>query len=138
MIKKVLIMGAAGRDFHNFQVLFKDNPQFQVMAFTAAQIPLIDHRLFPLELAGSLYPEGIPIYPEAELEGLIHAYQIDLVVFSYSDISHIDLMHRASRVMAAGADFTLPGATRTMLRSRRPVIAISGRAHRLRQIADYP
>ncbi len=125
MIKKVLIMGAAGRDFHNFQVLFKDNPQFQVMAFTAAQIPLIDHRLFPLELAGSLYPEGIPIYPEAELEGLIRAYQIDQVVFSYSDISHIDLMHRASRVMAAGADFTLPGATRTMLRSRRPVIAVA-------------
>ncbi len=124
MAKKILIMGAAGRDFHNFNVLFKDNPQFQVMAFTAAQIPLIDHRLFPLELAGSLYPAGIPVYPEAELEGLIRDYQINLVVFSYSDISHVELMHLASRVTAAGADFTLPGATRTMLRSRRPVISV--------------
>jgi len=109
MAKKVIIMGAAGRDFHNFQLYFKDNPSYQVVAFTAAQIPAIHGRVFPPELAGALYPEGIPVYPEEELETLIRSHTVDLVVFSYSDISHVEVMHRASLVMAAGADFMLPG-----------------------------
>jgi predicted GTPase len=125
MPTKILIMGAAGRDFHNFNLLFKDKPHFQVMAFTATQIPLIADRLFPPELAGSLYPAGIPIHPEALLEELIRDLRIDQVVFSYTDISHIELMHRASRVMAAGAHFLLPGTTPTMLVSGRPVIAVT-------------
>jgi predicted GTPase len=124
MAKKVVIMGAAGRDFHNFQLYFKDNPSYQVVAFTAAQIPAIHGRVFPPELAGSLYPEGIPVYPEEELETLIRSHAVDLVVFSYSDISHVEVMHRASLVMAAGADFMLPGALRTMLQSSKPVIAV--------------
>lgn len=90
MRKNVLIMGAAGRDFHNFNLLFKDNPNYRVRAFTATQIPLIAERFFAQELAGSLYPAGIPIYPEEELAGLIRNYSIDLVVFSYSDISHVE------------------------------------------------
>jgi len=124
MAKKVVIMGAAGRDFHNFQLYFKDNPSYQVVAFTAAQIPAIHGRVFPPELAGSLYPEGIPVYPEEELETLIRSHAVDPVVFSYSDISHVEVMHRASLVMAAGADFMLPGALRTMLQSSKPVIAV--------------
>jgi predicted GTPase len=124
MAKKVVIMGAAGRDFHNFQLYFKDNPSYQVVAFTAAQIPAIHGRVFPPELAGALYPEGIPVYPEEELETLIRSHTVDLVVFSYSDISHVEVMHRASLVMAAGADFMLPGALRTMLQSSKPVIAV--------------
>jgi len=124
MAKKVIIMGAAGRDFHNFQLYFKDNPSYQVVAFTAAQIPAIHGRVFPPELAGALYPEGIPVYPEEELETLIRSHTVDLVVFSYSDISHVEVMHRTSLVMAAGADFMLPGALRTMLQSSKPVIAV--------------
>jgi len=100
MIEKVIIVGAAGRDFHNFNVYFKDNPRYQVIAFTAAQIPNIERRIFPPELAGAHYPTGIPIYPEAEMASLIREHHIDLVAFSYSDISHVEVMHRASVAMA--------------------------------------
>lgn len=124
MIEKVIIMGAAGRDFHNFNVYFKNNPRYQVVAFTATQIPDIEDRLFPAQLAGSRYPDGIPIYPEEELVELIRAHTIDLVAFSYSDIAHTELMHKASAAMAAGADFILIGATYTMLRSVKPVVAV--------------
>jgi predicted GTPase len=120
----MIIVGAAGRDFHNFNVYFKDNPRYRVVAFTAAQIPSIERRLFPPELAGEQYPEGIPIYPEADMAPLIRECRIDLVAFSYSDISHVEVMHRASRVMAEGADFILLGATYTMLKANKPVIAV--------------
>ena len=124
MVEKVIIMGAAGRDFHNFNVYFRDNPRYQIIAFTAAQIPRIEGRLYPPELAGSLYPEGIPIYPEAQLNDLIREHQVDLVALSYSDIPHMEVMHKASGVMAGGADFILIGATYTMLRSNKPVVAV--------------
>ncbi len=124
MPKRIIIMGAAGRDFHNFNLYFKDNPDYRVAAFTAAQIPLVHDRIYPPEMAGSLYPEGIPFYPEEDLERLVRDQGIDLVVFSYSDVPHVEVMHKASRVMAAGADFLLPGAARTMLTSSRPVIAV--------------
>jgi predicted GTPase len=124
MPKKVIIMGAAGRDFHNFNLYFKDNPHYQVMAFTAAQIPLLPERIYPPTLAGSLYPEGIPFYPEEELAGLIRDHAVDLVVFSYSDVPHVEVMHKASLVMAAGADFLLPSAAKTMLDAVKPVIAV--------------
>lgn len=121
---RVVIMGAAGRDFHNFNVRFRDNPGYRVMAFTAAQIPNIADRLYPASLAGSLYPSGIPIYPEQELDRLIRAHHIELVVFAYSDISHEALMQQASRVLAAGADFSLLGPRSTMLSARKPVVSI--------------
>ena len=124
MAKKVIIMGAAGRDFHNFNLLFKDNPAYRVTAFTAAQIPLVHDRLYPPELAGSLYPQGIPFYPEEDLVPLIRDHRVELVVFSYSDVAHVELMHKASLVMAAGADFLLPGIAQTMLQSQKPVIAV--------------
>jgi predicted GTPase len=124
MIKKVIIMGAAGRDFHNFNLLFKDSPQHRVMAFTAAQIPLVHDLVYPPELAGPLYPQGIPFHPEEELEALIREHRVDLVVFSYSDVAHVEVMHKASLVAAAGADFLLPGAAPTMLAAARPVIAV--------------
>ena len=124
MKEKVLIMGAAGRDFHNFNVYFKDNIRYEVIAFTAAQIPNIEGRHYPPELAGDLYPKGIPIYPEDQLTELIREHTIDLVAFSYSDVPHTEVMHKASLVMAGGSDFTLIGATYTMLRSRKPVIAV--------------
>jgi predicted GTPase len=124
MIEKVIIMGAAGRDFHNFNVYFKDNPRYNVVAFTAAQIPNIEGRCYPPELSGKYYPEGIPIYPESDLSELIREHQVDLVAFSYSDITHVELMHKASMSMAEGADFILIGATYTMLRSRKPVVAV--------------
>jgi predicted GTPase len=124
MTKKVIIMGAAGRDFHNFNLLFKDNPLCRVVAFTAAQIPLGHDRLYPPELAGSLYPEGIPFYPEEDLEGLVRDHRVDLVVFSYSDVAHVEVMHKASKVAAAGADFLIPGAAQTMLFAAKPVIAV--------------
>ncbi|UCF56040.1 MAG: GTPase, partial [Deltaproteobacteria bacterium] len=104
MIEKVIIMGAAGRDFHNFNVYFKDNPRYKVIAFTAAQIPRIEGRLYPPELSGKLYPEGIPIYTETELADLIRQYEVDLVAFSYSDVPHVEVMHKASIAMAEGAD----------------------------------
>lgn len=124
MVEKVLIVGAAGRDFHNFNVYFKQNPRYRVVAFTATQIPNIERRRFPAELAGDLYPEGIPIHPESDMARLIVELRIDLVAFSYSDVSHADVMHRAAIAMAHGADFMLIGATYTMLRSRKPVVAV--------------
>ncbi len=124
MVEKVIIMGAAGRDFHNFNVYFRENPRYEVIAFTAAQIPKIEERLYPPGLAGKRYPNGIPIYPEAQLAELITKHRVDLVVFSYSDVPHVEVMHKASIAMAEGADFTLIGAPYTMLTSQKPVLAV--------------
>jgi len=124
MIEKVIIMGAAGRDFHNFNVYFKDNAHYRVIAFTAAQIPDIEKRLFPAELSGKFYQQGIPIYPEDHLADLIRDHNVDLVAFSYSDVPHAEVMHKASLVMAEGADFILIGATYTMLKSQKKVVAV--------------
>ena len=124
MVEKVIIMGAAGREFHNFNVYFRDKSRYKVIGFTAAQIPTIEGRLYPPELAGELYPEGIPIHPEAQLAELIQMHKVDLVVFSYSDVPHVEVMHKASIAMAQGADFILIGATYTMLKSEKPVVAI--------------
>jgi predicted GTPase len=121
--RRVIIMGAAGRDFHNFNVFFRDDPSYDVVAFTATQIPGIADRKYPSELAGSLYPEGIPIYPEPKLEQLISDLNVDEVVFSYSDVSHETVMHDASRALAAGATFTLLGPKDTTLKSSVPVVA---------------
>jgi predicted GTPase len=121
---RVIIMGAAGRDFHNFNCCFRNNGTFQVMAFTAAQIPYISTRRYPAHLAGPLYPQGIPIHPEEELAELIRNLAIDQVVFAYSDISHTELMHIASQVLACGADFRLIGPAATMLKSSRPVVSV--------------
>ena len=117
-------MGAAGRDFHNFNVSFKDNEDYEVVAFTATQIPNIDDRKYPSELAGRLYPDGITIYDEKELTKLIKNHRIDEVVFSYSDVSHEYVMHKTSEVQAAGANFIILGAGQTMLKSKVPVIAV--------------
>ena len=124
MIENVIIMGAAGRDFHNFNVYFKDNPRYNVIAFTAAQIPDIAGRLYPPELAGKSYPDGISIYPEDELAELIRKHKVDLVAFSYSDVPHVDVMHKASLAMAEGADFILIGAPYTMLKSKKTIVAV--------------
>ena len=138
---KVVIMGAAGRDFHNFNVYFRDNPAFQVVAFTATQIPHIAGRAYPSTLAGSLYPNGIPIFPESELPKLIREHQINQVIFAYSDISHETVMHRASIALAAGADFRLLGPRATMLKSVKPVVAVcavrtgSGKSQTTRAVA---
>ena len=121
---RVLIMGAAGRDFHNFNVLFRGNPDYRVVGFTAAQIPNIDDRVYPPALAGALYPSGIPIHAEQDLDRLIRTQHVERVVFSYSDISHEALMQHASRVMAAGADFWLAGPQSTMLMAKKPVVSI--------------
>ncbi|MBI5307345.1 MAG: GTPase [Planctomycetes bacterium] len=122
--KKVIIMGAAGRDFHNFNVCFRDNPAFEVVAFTATQIPNIAGRQYPPSLAGRLYPRGIPIEPEQKLVSLIKDHQADEVVFSYSDVSHEYVMHKACLVNAAGAQFTFLGARQTMVKGIKPVIAV--------------
>ncbi len=122
--KSVIIMGAAGRDFHNFNVCFKDNENYEVVAFTATQIPNIADRKYPSELAGKLYPEGIAIYDEKELIGLIKEYKVDDVVFSYSDVPYEYVMHKASEVQAAGASFVIMGAEQTMLKSKVPIIAV--------------
>lgn len=122
--RKVIIMGAAGRDFHNFNMRFKDNENYEVVAFTATQIPDIEGRIFPVELAGKRYPNGIPIYPEDDLKELIAKYEVDEVVFSYSDISHEYVMHKACMISVLGADFVLLSAQNTMLKSTKPVIAI--------------
>ena len=123
-MKKLLILGAAGRDFHNFNVVFRNNLDYHVVAFTATQIPDIAGRCYPPELAGRLYPEGIPIFEEKDLEQLIAEYEVDSVVFSYSDISHQNLMHLASRTLAAGADFWLLGTEHTQIDSTAPVISV--------------
>jgi predicted GTPase len=122
--KKILILGAAGRDFHNFNVIFRGNPEYNVVGFTATQIPGIADRRYPAELAGQLYPAGIPIFDEKDLETLIETHEVDAVVFSYSDISHQNLMHIGSRVIASGADFWLLGAERTQIEATVPVISI--------------
>lgn len=123
-VEKVLIAGAAGRDFHDFNTCFRDNPAYQVVGFTATQIPNIEGRQYPAELAGTLYPQGIPIYPESDLESLIRQHQIDRVIFSYSDVSHEYVMHLGSRVLAAGASYELLSPRRTMLKSSKPVVSI--------------
>ena len=123
-MKKVIIMGAAGRDFHNFNTYFRDNPNFQVVAFTASQIPDIEGRKYPSSLAGKLYPDGIPIYAEEELEALIKKHGATKVYFSYSDVSHEYVMHKASQVQAAGASFVLLGPVDTMVKSKKPVVSV--------------
>lgn len=122
--RRVLIVGAAGRDFHNFNVKYRDDPSFEVVAFTATQIPGIEDRTYPAELAGSLYPDGIPIHPESDLEKLIRGLAVDEVVFSYSDISHNAVMHLGSRTLAAGADYVLLGPGSTALKPEIPCVAV--------------
>ena len=124
-MKRVIIMGAGGRDFHDFNVALRDDADLEVIAFTATQIPGIDDRIYPASLAGPRYPEGIPIRPEHELTELIRRHEVDEVVLAYSDLRHEDVMHKASIVLAAGADFTLMGPRATMLRSSRPVVAVT-------------
>jgi predicted GTPase len=123
--KRVVIAGAAGRDFHDFNVVFRDDPAFEVVAFTATQIPGIAGRRYPVPLAGGLYPRGIPIEPESELEAICRREGVGLVVFAYSDVTHAHVMHLGSRALACGADFALLGPERTMLAAHRPVIAVS-------------
>ncbi len=141
MTIRTIIMGAAGRDFHNFNVFFRDNSEYQVVAFTATQIPNIEGRRYPAELAGSLYPEGIPIYPESELVNLIHDLGADQVVFAYSDVSHEYVMHKASQVLAAGADFRLMGVRDTQIKSSKPVVSVcavrtgSGKSQTTRRVS---
>jgi predicted GTPase len=122
--RRVLIAGAAGRDFHDFNVLYRHDPACEVVAFTAAQIPGIARRRYPPSLAGALYPEGIPIVPESELEALARAQGVDEVVLAYSDLAHAQAMHLASRALACGADFVLPGPRRTMLQAPVPAVAV--------------
>jgi len=123
-MKKVIVMGAAGRDFHNFNTYFRDNPNFQVVAFTATQIPDIEGRKYPPALAGRLYPDGIPIHAEDELDALIRKHGVTKVYFSYSDVAHEDVMHKASQVQAAGASFVLLGPRDTMIKSKKPVVSV--------------
>ncbi len=123
-MRKLIIMGAGGRDFHNFNVAFRGDPDTEVVAFTAAQIPGIDDRVYPAALAGPRYPAGIPVRPESDLPALVREHAVDEVVFAYSDVSHEEVMHHASIAIAAGADFTLMGTRSTMLRSDKPVVAV--------------
>jgi predicted GTPase len=139
---RVLILGAAGRDFHNFNVYFRGNNEYEVVAFTATQIPNIEGRVYPASLAGELYPEGIPIHPEEELEELINQFDIQQAIFAYSDVSHEYVMHIASRVLASGADFRLMGLKTTQLKSSKPVVAVcaartgSGKSQTSRYISN--
>jgi predicted GTPase len=139
---RVLIMGAAGRDFHNFNVYFRHKADYQVVAFTATQIPNIDGRVYPPQLAGELYPAGIPIYPETDLLGLIKEKQVDQVIFAYSDVTHEYVMHQASTVLAAGVDFRLMGGDSTMVKSSKPVVSIcairtgSGKSQTTRRVCE--
>ncbi len=140
--QRILIMGAAGRDFHNFNTYFRDNPSYEVVAFTATQIPNIEGRIYPPELAGSAYPKGIPIYPEAQLEELIREHRIDQVIFAYSDVPHEYVMHKASKVLAVGPDFRLMGTHNTQVKSVKPVIAVcavrtgSGKSQTSRKVTE--
>jgi len=140
-MKKVIIMGAAGRDFHNFNVYFRKNPAYKVVAFTATQIPDIEGRKYPAELAGKFYPKGIPIYSEADLTSLIKEHKVDDVHFAYSDVAHEYVMDKASQVMAAGANFVLLGPDDTMIKSRKPVVSVcavrtgSGKSQTSRKVA---
>ncbi len=142
MAQRALILGAAGRDFHNFNTYFRDNPDFDVVAFTAAQIPDIDGRTYPAELAGPRYPDGIPIEPEEDFERLVRDLKVDVVVFSYSDVSHEQVMHLGSRAIAAGADYLLLGTRHTMVKSVKPLIAVcaartgSGKSQTSRRVAE--
>ncbi len=124
MATRVIIMGAAGRDFHNFNTVFRSDPSFEIVAFTATQIPNIDGRRYPPELAGTRYPQGIPIHPESDLTRLIGELRADQVVFAYSDVSHETVMHKASAVLAAGADFRLIGPNASMIKSKVPVVSV--------------
>jgi predicted GTPase len=140
--QRIIIMGAAGRDFHNFNTYFRGNKAYEVVAFTATQIPNIEGRTYPAELAGDLYPKGIPIHPEEELVDLIQKHAIDQVVFSYSDIPHEYVMHKASLVLATGADFRLLGVENTRIKSTKPVVSVcaartgSGKSQTSRHVAD--
>ncbi|MBS3810267.1 MAG: hypothetical protein KGY44_00200 [Halanaerobiales bacterium] len=142
MKKRTLIMGAAGRDFHNFNTFYRDNDDYEVVAFTATQIPDIEGRKYPAELAGSNYPEGIPIYPESDIEKLIKEKNIEEVVFAYSDVNYQYLMSKGSQVMAAGADFKMMGSESTMLESDVPIIAVCavrtgvGKSQTTRRVSD--
>jgi len=139
---RILIMGAAGRDFHNFNTVYRDNDAFEVVAFTATQIPNIEGRVYPAELAGSLYPQGIKIYPESELIHLIHDLTVDEVVFSYSDVPHVYVMNQASKILAVGANFKLLGPRDTQIKSTKPVVSIgavrtgAGKSQTTRRVAD--
>jgi predicted GTPase len=139
--ERIIIVGAAGRDFHDFNVVFRDDPSVKVVAFTATQIPGIEDRTYPASLAGPSYPDGIPIIPESELEQIVRPEAVTTVVFAYSDVSHETVMHVASRALAAGADFALLGPKRTMIQSRRPVVAVgatrtgAGKSQTTRHIA---
>ena len=139
---KVIIMGAAGRDFHNFNVYFRGNPTYEVVAFTATHIPNIEDRIYPPELTGDSYPDGIPIYPESALNRLITELDVDQVVFAYSDVSHAYVMDKSAQILAAGADFRLLGPKATLLESSLPVISIcavrtgAGKSQTSRRIAD--
>ncbi|TYP58821.1 cyclic 2,3-diphosphoglycerate synthase [Thermosediminibacter litoriperuensis] len=121
---RTIIMGAAGRDFHVFNTYFRDNELYEVVAFTATQIPNIEGRKYPADLAGRLYPDGIPIYPESRLEELVKEMGVDQVIFAYSDVSHEEVMHKASRALSAGADFRLMGPKSTMIKSVKPVVSV--------------
>src|SRR5258705_10809348 len=139
---RVVIGGAAGRDSHNFNLVYRDDPAYDVVAFTATQIPNIDGRRYPAELAGSLYPDGIPILPESALEQLVREHEIDQVVFAYSDVTHEHVMHIGSRALAAGAPVELLAPRQTMLASSKPTVAIcavrtgSGKSQTTRRVAE--
>src|ERR671912_3038372 len=139
--RRLVIVGAAGRDFHNFNLVYRGREEYEVVAFTATQIPNIDGRRYPAELAGHLYPAGIPIHQESKLEELVREHDVDEVVFSYSDVTHEHVMHIGSRVLAAGASYSLLSPHRTMLTSSRPVVAVcavrtgSGKSQTTRHIA---
>src|SRR5205085_11080863 len=139
---RVLVAGAAGRDFHNFNLVYRGREEFQVVGFTATQIPNIDGRVYPPELAGELYPDGIPIWPEADLERAIARHAVDEVVFAYSDVTHEHVMHLGSRALAAGASYQLLSPRETMLTSSKPVVAVcavrtgSGKSQTTRYVAE--